>query len=183
MTELFFLFNSVSHQRCELLKMTWHWVVNGSRSANSAVLSILLVVCPQLTACSMEEGAGSNSSTAPNNLEFREVSLEEEIARASIIFRVEFEETSAGTAKAIIIDILKVAPGEEFPYTVGQEHKGAAAMAPGLHKYAEGALVIYTYSNDYLSARISRIRDGVTGLQGDPTIEEFSRLVAEVTKK
>jgi len=100
--------------------------------------------------------------------QFSEISVEERIARSSVVFVARLEEASDGKRRALISEILKKDQDVLFPFVVGDEYYRASIYAKPGADYGTGVVVFLTGKNASFQESVSLRTDRVFGLGGMP---------------
>jgi len=124
---------------------------------------------PAPAATPSESQASDLDRTQPD---FSDLSIEERIARSSVIFVGRFEDAPDGKQRAIISEVLKRDDGAVFPFSLGDEyHRASIYPEPGVN-YGTGVIVFLTGKEASFKASVSVHADRVFGL-GDMPLDLF----------
>lgn len=132
----------------------------GSRSS---VLDNSEIVVPDESDKPARAGSPMNDSEA-----FFEASIEERIEMASAIAVAKFEPSDDGRMRAIIHEYLKVEPGTELRYEVGDEHPSSSYYPSEDRIKGDGLVIFFTGSPARMRMSTSINGDRITGLSDIP---------------
>ncbi len=99
---------------------------------------------------------------------FFDLSIEEQIAKSSAIALVKYEPTNDGRMQAIIVEYLKIQPGTEIRYAVGDEFRDSSYYPNENEKRGDGAVIFFSGSPATMKLSTSVYGDRVTGLNDIP---------------
>ena len=105
-----------------------------------------------------------------NEMDFSDLSVEERIARSSVIILARFEDAEDGRRKAVISEVLKKDDGVVFPFGVGDEYHRASIYPKSGVDYGTGVVVFLTGADASFTSSVSVHTDRVFGL-GDMPLE------------
>ncbi len=132
----------------------------GSRSS---VLDDSAIVVPHESDNPARADSPMNDSEA-----FFEASIEERIEMASAIALARFEPSDDGRMRAIIHEYLKLEPGTELRYEVGDEHPSSSYYPSEDRIKGDGLVIFFTGSPAIMKMSTSINGDRITGLSDIP---------------
>ena len=100
--------------------------------------------------------------------DFSDLSIEERIAKSSVIFAARFEGAEDGRLRAVVSEILKKDEGVASPVGVGDEYPRASIYPQEGVDYGTGVVVFLTGSNASFTSSVSVRSDLVFGLGNMP---------------
>ncbi len=124
-------------------------------------------VLPETIVFDGDDAAGVPQSAFNEFLDFSEMSVDDQIAAASVIVLIEFEPADDGRMKALISDILKETEGAEFSYAVGDEYH-SHSYYPGDRYSKEREVIFFTGSPARMRYSTTYTGDRITGLNNMP---------------
>ena len=153
------------------------------------VLSILSsFLMPQIMSHSgipVIESSGESTTTpqvkpSQNQPEFHQLSLDDQIKAASVIFLADLQQTPDGKQAAIITSILKKSPNADFYFKVGDEYPEASYYPSNTRPATKGSMVILIHHENGSGTTefIPYDGDRIRGL-GDIPIELFKNKCAQ----
>ena len=99
---------------------------------------------------------------------FYSLSIEERIAKSSAIALVKYEPANDGRMQAIIVEYLKLQPGTETRYAVGDEYRGSSYYPNDDRSRGDGVVIFFTGSPANMELSTSVYGDRITGLNDIP---------------
>ena len=99
---------------------------------------------------------------------FYSLSIEEQIAKSSAVALAKYEPANDGRMQAIIVEYLKLQPGTEIRYAVGDEYRGSSYYPNEDRNRGDGVVIFFTGSPATMELSTSVYGDRVTGLNDIP---------------
>ena len=109
-------------------------------------------------------------------LNFGDMTLEQQITEASVIFVTRFEAGEDGRQKAIISEILKSPSGGAFPFVVGDEYGRLSVYSSNSSEFGEGNVTFMTGVPPEFQLSIT-IREGRVGSFGGIPLDKLREKV------
>ena len=114
------------------------------------------------------DGASVTFDAADDGEPFYDLSIDEQIAKASAIALAMYEPADDGRMQAIIVEYLKLQPGTETRYSVGDEYRGSSFYPNPDRNRGDGVVIFFTGSPATMELATSVYGDRVTGLKDIP---------------
>nr|MDJ0911451.1 hypothetical protein [Woeseiaceae bacterium] len=127
-----------------------------------------------------DDAAGVPQSAFNEFQDFHEMSVDDQIAAASVIVLIEFEAADDGRMKAVISEILKETDGADFSYAVGDEYH-SHSYYPGDRYSKEREVIFFTGTPARMRYSTTYTGDRITGLNNMP-LELFLEKCAEAAE-
>lgn len=124
---------------------------------------------------SMPRPLSSTNDEAP----FYTLSIEEKIAKASVIALAKYEQADDGRMQAIITEFLKLEPDTKIRYDVGDEYPSSSYYPSEDRSRSDGVLIFLTGSPAAMKYSTTFNGDRISGLNDIP-IELFREKCASV---
>jgi len=99
---------------------------------------------------------------------FYSLSIEEQIANSSAIALAKFQPADDGRMQAVIVEYLKLEPGTEIRYSVGDEYRSSSYYPNSDRIRGDGEVIFFTGSPASMELSTSVYGDRVTGLNDIP---------------
>lgn len=99
---------------------------------------------------------------------FHELSVEEQIKKASVIALAKFEKSSDGKMKAVITEFLKKDPGVIIYYNIGDEYPTSSYYPSKNKSYGDGVVIFFTGSPASMGMSVTYTGDRISGLSDMP---------------
>jgi hypothetical protein len=118
-----------------------------------------------------DDGDDDSSAFYPSEdgAPFHTLPIEEKIAKASAIALVRYEPADDGRMKAVIVEYLKLQPGTEIFYAVGDEYSNSSFYPQKDRNRSDGEVIFFTGSPASMRFSTSVDGDRITGLNDIPT--------------
>ena len=107
-------------------------------------------------------------SALPSGAPFRELDLDEQIRKSSVIALAVFEPSSDGRMKAVIKEFLKKESGVTVYYDLGDEHAPSSHFPEASTDYGDGVIIFFTGSPAVMQMSMSYSGDRIRGLADMP---------------
>ncbi len=104
--------------------------------------------------------------------DFNELSVEEQIKRASVVALARFEPGKDGKRIAVLTEILKQTPGTTFYYKVGEEFPDGSVYSQEGTEYGDGLVIFFTGSPASMRMSMTYSGERIRGL-GDIPLKLF----------
>ena len=114
------------------------------------------------------ESTPEHFSSAKSEAPFYTLSIEEQIAEASVIAHAKYRQADDGRMQAIITEFLKLDPGTKIRYAVGDEYPGSSYYPTGDHDRGDGVIIFFTGSPATMELATSVNGDRISGLNDIP---------------
>jgi hypothetical protein len=156
------------------------WVVGLALIAN-LLLSLFPLIFPQYYLSRFAESSFSSDPVEHSypesfnriiepEVQFYDLPLEEQIAKASVIAVARYEAAPDGRMRAIISEILKKESGTVFYYKVGDEHPSSSYFPRENERHGEGLVIFFEGSPATIRLSMSFDGDRIRSL-GDLPLE------------
>ena len=129
----------------------------------------------------LEKDAGAPAAIRPEiknfheeGKPFHEMSLEEQIQKASVIALARYEKADDGKMKAMIKEFLKKDPDVTVHYNIGDEYPNSSYYPSEDKKYGDGVVIFFVGSPASMRMSVSYSGDRIGGL-ADLPIELFKK--------
>jgi hypothetical protein len=147
-----------------------------------AFILVAVFVTPQLMPISFRSsdrpspvgGQGISSAPRPEQPQFHELSVEEQIKQASAIALARYERSPDGKMKAVIREFLKKDPNTVIHYKAGDEYASASFYPSEGKDYGEGVVVFFVGSPASMRLSMTYSGDRIRGLADIP-VELFRK--------
>jgi hypothetical protein len=114
------------------------------------------------------EGTSFPEYSVDSGPPFYSLSIEEQIAEANAIALAKYEPADDGRMQAIIVEFLKLQPGTEIQYAVGDEYRGSSYYPSEDRNRGDGVVIFFTGSPATMELSTSVYGDRITGLNDIP---------------
>jgi hypothetical protein len=129
----------------------------------------------------LEKGANTYSGISPetkvlpeDGKQFHELSVEEQIQKASVIALARFEKADDGKMKAIIKEFLKKDPNVVIHYNIGDEYPSWSYYPSDNNNRGDGAVIFFVGSPATMQMSVGYTGDRISGL-ADLPVELFKK--------
>jgi hypothetical protein len=118
--------------------------------------------------------SGENEAISHPKVQFHELTLDEQIKKASVIALAKYEQAPDGKMKAIITEFLKKDPGVTIYYKVGDEYPSSSYYPKANEDRGDGLVIFFVGSPASMRMSMTFSGDRIRGL-GDLPIELFRK--------
>lgn len=123
----------------------------------------------------------TRSEPSESGIPFHELSVDEQIAHASVIALASFEPAEDGRMKAVIKEFLKKKPGTLIYYNIGDEYPSSSYFPTGDTRYGDGVVIFFADSPATMRMSMTYFGERVRGL-GDMPVELLRKKAEEASE-